>query len=483
VADVEFRTATYTHAHHLSLRTLTWTTLAITAVMGGLFFALGFPPTFDTFYEKMYFHSIGIGIAALLCYLMLESFGLEAYEPPIDFPLRYRAFIAVVFGALGGLLAINSSVWANLPDVGMLFFVVAFILVVDVGGALFVELLLLPRKQAGNYRGDSRNVIGYVGRLLPLRPEERAAYRGLTSAYWLAIISLASAGVAAMIGFVNLWVRAFGPSFFGGYLGWLGLDANGFLGATLDPHSHMIALAIFAGIVAVAIPQFRACAPGAGARRNLVRVGAWIAIVGVIGTTLILSAVAFLNFAPPTLFQGGPGGANGMAGDDAVMSIIFIGALVVAAGILADPESRRHGLRLAVVGTWAATVVITAVEGFWIEFHEDTFQAAQKANDAAFSAAHPMTGIFVLTTLSLVLLLVDAHATDQFARRLAASVGVIGLVAAFAGTTFWTFVDPSNSGPSYWLYIVGIAVCYLAVLAGGLVIRSVRTAAPTATMP
>lgn len=472
---VEFRTATYTHAHHLSLRTLTWTTLAITAVMGGLFFAVGFPPAFDTFYEKMYFHSIGIGIAAMLCFLMLETFSLETYEPPVDFPIRYRAFLAVVFGAIGGLFAINPSVWTGLPDVGMLFFVVSFVLVADVGGALLVELFLLPRKKAGTYRGDSRNVIDYLGRLLPLRAEDRAAYRGTGSAYWLAVISLASAVVAAVIGFINLWVRAFGPSFFAGYMGWLGLDNGGFLDATLDPHSHMIALAIIAGIVAVAVIRFRALADESPARRTVANVGIWIALAGVVGTTLVLGAVAFLNYAPPTLFTSGPDAVNGMAGDDLVMAIVFLGAVVIGAAILANRRTWRDPLRLTILGTWAAAVAITVLEGFWIELHEDAFGASLASNDAAFSAAHPMTGIFLMVVLSLALLLVDVFDVRGFARTVATAVGATGLVAAVLGTTLWTFVDPSNTGPSYALYVAGIAISYLAVLVGAVAVRTVQT--------
>jgi hypothetical protein len=474
-ATTEFyRATTYAHAHHLSLKTLTWATLGITAVMGGLFFLLGFPPTFDTFYEKMYFHAIGIGIAALLAYLMLDTFGLEDYEPPIDFPIRYRAFLAVVFGAIGGLMALNASIWTGLPDVGMVFFVIAFVLVADVGGAMLVELFVLPRKKAGVYSGDSRNVIDYVWRLVPLTAADRAAYRGMSSGYWLAIISLASACVAAFIGFINLWVRAFGPSLFGGFYGLFGLDRQGILDATLDPHSHMIALAIFGGIVAIAVLRFRALESESRVRRLVATAGTWMALAGVIGTTLILGAVAFLNFAPPTLFPS-PDGVNGMAGDDAVMSIVFLGAVVVAAAVLADRRFWRNGLRLTIVGTWLGMVAITVLEGFYIEMNETQFGGPMAANDAAFSAAHPMTGIFLMIGLSLALLLLDFSDVKGRARQATIAIGAAGLAAAVAGTTLWTFVDPSNTGPSYWLYIGGIAIAYLSVLAVAVTVRSIKT--------
>jgi hypothetical protein len=38
-------------------------------------------------------------------------------------------------------------------------------------------------------------------------------------------------------------------------------------------------------------------------------------------------------------------------------------------------------------------------------------------------------------------------------------IGAIGLIAAAAGTTFWTFIDPSTSGAPFALYIGGIAIC------------------------
>ncbi len=423
----------------------------------------------------MYFHAIGIGIAALLAYLMLDAFGLEAYEPPVDFPIRYRAFLAVVFGGIGGLLAISPSVWTGLPDLGMVFFVIAFVLVADVGGAMLVELIVLPRKRAGVYSGDSHSVVDYIWRLVPQTAADRASYRGVGSAYWLAVFSLGSAVVAALIGFVNLWVRAFGPSIFGGFYGLFGLDRGGILDATLDPHSHMIALAIVAGIVATVVIRLRALESASRVGRTLARIGTWTAIIGVIGTTLILGAVAFLNFAPPTLFTSGPDGVNGMAGDDLVMTVVFVGAMVVAAALLADPRFRRDGLRLTIVGTWVAMVAITVLEGFYIELNQVTFAGAP--GDASFSAAHPMTGIFLMIVVSLALVLADFYGVRGQLRRAVTAVGAVGLVASAVGTTLWTFVDPSTTGPVFALYIAGIAVSYLAVLVAAFAVRSAQTEA------
>jgi hypothetical protein len=473
-----------THEHAFTMKRLAWWTLAITAVMGGLYFLIGFPPAFDTYYAKMYFHAIGIGIAALAAYLVINAFELEAYEPPLDFPIRYRAFIAVVFGGLGGLVLLSPDVFKALPDIGVMFFLVAFVLIFDVAAALLVELIVLPRKKAGVYDSKSHNIVDYVGRLIPFRPVDRAAYSGVGSAYWLAVASIASICVAMVIGFMNLWVRMFGPSIFGGFMAWLGLDTNGLYGATLDPHSHMIALAIVGLIVAIAAVQFGVFDGESTLRRTVARAGTWIAIVGVVLTTLVLGAVTFLNFAPPTLFTSGPDGVNGMAGDDMIMTIVFIGAIIVAAAVVMDRRQRRNGLRLTIIGTWVATVAITVLEGFYIELNQVQFGGGTlAANDASFAAAHPMTGIFLMVVLSLALLLVDFYGVTGRARKIVTAIGAIGLIAAAAGTTFWTFVDPTNNGPVFALLIGGIAISYVAVLVAGTAVRSVQTRGLDRTTP
>jgi hypothetical protein len=481
----ELRAITSTHEYAFTMKRLGWWTLAITAVMGGLYFLIGFPPAFDTYYQKMYFHAIGLGIAALAAYLVIDVFDLEAYEPPLDFPTRYRAFIAVVFGALGGLVFLSRDVFAALPDIGVMLLLVGFVLIFDVSAALLVELIVLPRKKAGVYDSRSRNIVDYVGRLIPFQPADRAAYAGVGSAYWLAVVSIASACVAMVIGFMNLWVRMFGPSIFSGFMAWLGLDANGLLGATLDPHSHMVALAIVGMIVAIAGVRFGVFDGESTLRRTVARAGTWIAIVGVILTTLVLGAVTFLNFAPPTLFTSGPGGVNGMAGDDLIMTIVFVGAIVVAAAVAADRRQRRNGLRLTIIGTWVATVAITVLQGFYIELNQVQFGGggALAANDAAFSAAHPMTGIFLMTVLSLALLLVDFYGVAGQARRIVVAVGAIGLIGAAVGTTLFTFVDPSKNGLVFGLYIAGIAISYLAVLVAGIAVRAVQTRGFDRTTP
>ncbi len=481
-APEELGVVTYVHKYLFSLKFLTSATLAITAVMGGLYFLVGFPPAFDTYFEKMYFHAVGIGLAALAVYLVIHVFKLQRFEPPIDFPIVYRAFIAVVFGALGGLVYLSPSVSDSLADLGLLFFIIAFILIADVGGALFIELFLLPRKVAHSYSEQTTNIVEYIGRVLPISKSDRGAYASMSIGYWLTLAAVASAFIAGMLGFINLLLRAVGPSFLGGYMSWLGLDTSGFEDATLDPHSHMMALAIMGGIVGVAAVRFGVLNGESRLRRNLAKAGASISLIGVIGTTIILGAVALLNYAPPTLFASADG-VNGMAGDDAVMAVIGLGAMVVLVAVLLDRRIWSNPLRLTILGTWLAAMVLNVGQGFWIEFHEDQFSNSLTANDASFSIAQPMTGIFLLTAIALVLLLVDVYGINGRTRRIVTWTAAIGLVGALVGTTLWTFVDPSNGGVSFGVYVAGVALSYLAILFGAIAITTVKVAPRTPAQP
>jgi hypothetical protein len=165
------------------------------------------------------------------------------------------------------------------------------------------------------------------------------------------------------------------------------------------------------------------------------------------------------------------------------MALVFLGAIVVGAAYLAGRRFWHDGLRLTIVGSWLAMLAITVLFGFYIELHEDQFGGAQQANDAAFASAHPMTGIFLMMALSLALLLVDVYRVEGLARRLAIATGATGLIAAVVGTTWWTFVDPSNNGVAYGLYVAGIVISYLAIFLAAITIRAVRPRSVTMTPP
>src|SRR5208282_2152989 len=243
----ELGAVTYTHTYMLSLKILTCATILVMVVMAGLYVFLGLPPGLDTYYQILYFHSVGVGIAALAVFLVIEIFDIQRYEQTIDFPIAYRDFAAVIFAAAGGIFYLIPMLDAAVPDIPLGLYVVAFILIGDVGGALLVQLLLLPRKQAGTYKPRMKEFPPrmwpqYVLRMVPSR-KEFSVYSKAGAAYWLVVLSVGSAFVAGLIGIINLWIRIFGAGVFSGFVPQFG-DLGTFLGTLSGSHSHEMGIAI-----------------------------------------------------------------------------------------------------------------------------------------------------------------------------------------------------------------------------------------------
>ncbi|HKM75017.1 MAG TPA: hypothetical protein VJZ32_01205 [Candidatus Bathyarchaeia archaeon] len=467
----ELGAVTYTHTYMLSLKALTSATILIMVVMAGLYVFLGLPPGLDTYYQILYFHSVGIGIAALAVFLVISIFDVQRYEPPIDFPIAYRAFAAVIFAAVGGIFYLSPILDAAVPDIPLGLYVVAFILIGDVGGALLVQLLLLPRKQAGTYKPRMKEFPPrmwpqYVLRMVPSR-KEFSIYSKAGAAYWLVVLSVGSAFVAGLIGVVNLWIRIFGAGVFSGFVPQFG-DVGTFVGTLSGSHSHEMGIAIITGVVAMVAQRFKVL-DLKGLRKNAAKVGLLVTSIGIVAISIVLVLEAVIAFAPPTLFQGGPGGVNGMAGDDTTMAITALGAMIVLIPLaltkIDGKSSWKDSVRLALLGTWIAAVVNSVVEGFYIEFHEDIFGSTLATNHAVFSDVNPLFGIMTLLAVALVLLAVDYYEVGGILRRVTGWVAGVGIIVAILGASLYVFVDPSTGGLSYWLYILGMFVLGVSALA------------------
>ena len=466
----EVGAVTYTHNYMLSVKTLTWATTLIIVVMAGLYAFLGLPPGLDTYYGILYFHSIGIGIAALATYLVISIFNLQKYEPPIDFPISYRAYAAVVFAAVGGIFYLSPTLDVTFPDIPLGLYVVAFILIGDVGGALFVQLLIMPRKRAGTYSPKMkafppRMWPQYVLRMVPSR-KEFSVYSKAGAGYWLALFSVGSAFIAGMIGFLNLWMMIFGVGIFSFLVPFFG-DAGTFVAALAGPHSHDMGIAIMTGVVALVAQHFKVL-DVKGLRRSLANVGLWITSIGLVAITVVMVFEAVVNFAPPLLFQSGAQGVNGMAGDDTVMTITALGAMIalipLALTKLNGKSSWKDSVRLTLLGIWVAAVVNSVIEGFYIEFHEDLFGSTLTANHDVFANVNPMFGIMALAAMALVLLAVDYYGVGGTLKRATGWLAGVGLIVATLGTSLWIFVDPSIGGLFYWLYILGVLILGVSAL-------------------
>jgi hypothetical protein len=474
----EIVATTHTHEYKVTFKSAVWGTIVATVVMAALYAVFGLPPSFDTYYQVMFFHSIGIGIAALAVFMVIVAFDLRKYEPGLDMPLYYRALSAVLFGAIGGALFLIPQT-QNLRGLPMGFTFLGLLMIADAGGALFIELLLLPRKKAGVYamNYELRPVptqMGYLSRMLPLRKEDRAAYRKMSLSYWLILFSVGSAFIAGLIGFVNLWVLTFGPDLFAGYISFIGPPYD-ILGNTLDPHSHEMALAIMAGVIAMAAERFGVLR-AADLRAKVAKLGLSVSIAGVAGMTVVFLAIAFTNFDPGTWFANAP---NGLAGDDIVMTVIAVGAMIALVPLALtrrEADGRpawRDPVRLSLLGTWVAAVVISVIAAFYIEFHEDAFGTTLATNDAVFGELQSLYGVFLLTAVSLILLAVDLYKVEGTSRRLVGWAAGLGIIVGTAGAMAWAFIDPSTGGIPFAIHLLGIGLTAAAALVSVVAIRAV----------
>jgi hypothetical protein len=269
-----------------------------------------------------------------------------------------------------------------------------------------------------------------------------------------------------MIGFANLWMMIFGVGVFSFLVPFFG-DAGTFVASLAGPHSHDMGIAIMTGVVALVAYRFKVL-DVKGLRRNVANIGLWITSIGLVAITVVMVSEAVINFAPPVLFQGGPSGVNGMAGDDTVMTITALGAMITIIPLalvkLNGKSSWKDGVRLALLGTWVVAVINSVIQGFYIEFNEDVFGSTMSANHDVFKNVNPMFGIFTLAALALVLLAVDYYQLGGMLRRVTGWLACVGLIVATLGTSLWTFIDPTIWGLFYWLYITGVLIIGVSAL-------------------
>src|SRR5208283_2868653 len=362
-------------------KTYVWITLLIIGVMSLLYFVLGLspdaqgtiPPAFSFGASDLYFHSIAIGFAALGVYLVFMAFDLDKYEPPIDFPLSYRALVANVIAAIGAFFYLRPVFNQEFAPIPLGLILLGLILLADVGGALLVELYLLPAK--------------------------------MDSAYWLTFVTVIGAFIAGITGFVVFWMNYFvvdigqSPGLLGGYINWLG-GPSAVLGTAMGSHSHAIVMCLILGIVAVTVQRLEVLHV-TGWKRTMSVVGLWVAITGVIALSIMFFLEAyttvFPNGIPPALFASNPGGPiqlysytapNGMASDDTTMLWAAIGAMIVLVPLFfvkaRGTPTWRDPVRASILVTWIFAFIATPIEGFYIEFHESALSGAPQ--DLTFGA-------------------------------------------------------------------------------------------------
>ncbi len=459
------------HAHHydISIKTATWASMAVILLMTLLFPILSFPPTFGSYGSDMYFHSIGLSMVALVVCLIMLIFDLQKHEPALDFPLQYRALITTLLAALAGIFYLTPALSA-IPQIPTILFVLAVLFTIDITGAVLVELLLVPRKLFGRYsleelkskfRFPKYYIIPFLFNLTDLK-----SMRKMGAAYMLVVVGLVSLFIGELIGLVLLWVSIVGPSFLGAYVNSFG-GISGTVQSIMDPHSHGVAVALMAIVIGLVVESFGVL-KAKGWKKNLARIGMWLSGISMFLLILVYLAGALVNYAPPTFFQSGPNGINGIAGDDSLITMVFMGGILslvpLALTKFNGRSSFRDALRASLLFTLLMWLVANAMAGFFIELNENSFSTNLAANDAAFSQFQPMVGIFFLTIIAMVLLAADYYGGKAPQRKLIGWSAGIGVLLAVAGGLSWVFIDSDVGSWYFWAYILGILVVCVSIL-------------------
>ncbi len=389
----------------------------------------------------MFLHGLLIGTVGLGALLACQGFGLRSRHVRVG--IAFGVLAATIPAAIGGLFI------KQIPgdEVPMWIQIAGFFALDEI----FIMLL-----------------VGLVG-------EWRRSVASRTLPFLAATLATASMLCAALMGHLGGWILEFGnsPGLIGRWANQIGTDTKGWAEALVGAHSHQMVVALMAFIVALAAQQF-GYGSLEGSPRSLARGGLAAVAVGIVWMSGIYLANGLFAWNPPAWFTSHHG-TNGIASDDVVTGVLVMGGgvlvlfayLLVGAGKLASLRGRP--LRLAAIWTWGLSFATVAVAGYAIELNETYFgagdpSAAGASKDAVYTWLHQDIGLFLLPTLTLVMLAVERFVAARH-HRVIGRMTLLGATVAFLGALIWVFIDPAIHGAGYVISTAGLAIVGAALLA------------------
>jgi len=401
------------------------------------------------YWHVMYLHALLIGMVGLIALVVLEMF--EGYcSRHVRIGIVLGVVAATVLTAVGGI-------WdTRVPGAEV---------------AMWTQI-------AGFFALDEILVFLIIGFAEAWRSGAQAA-RSLP--FVTALLASVSMLVAAVMGHLAGWILEYGdrPAILGHYAHLIGVPFATFRDNLIGSHSHEMAVASMALVLAAAVYRF-GYREATGLSRALSRTGMALTAVGVVTMTAVYVAMAATSWVVPTLFQSA-NGSNGVAGDDVVTGVLAMGGgllalwpIVVRAATSAHARFGRL-FPLATAWAWTGVVLGVVIAGFWIELHETFFGAGSAsakgaANDAVFTWLHQDVGLFVLPALVAVLLAADRLAAHGYHGVIGwSAIGAVTMLLLGGGV--WVFVNPALHGAGYVLSTVGMAllgICIVTTIVSGL---------------
>ncbi len=388
------------------------------------------------YWHVMYLHALLIGMVGLIALVVLEMF--EGYcTRHVWAGIVLGVIAATVLTAVGGIWdtrvpGAEVAMWTQIAG----FFALDEILV----------FLIIGFAGAWRRRADSARSLPFV----------------------TALLAAVSMLIAAVMGHLAGWILEYGdhPAILGRYAHFVGVSFATFRDNLIGSHSHEMAVASMALVVAAAVYRF-GYREATGVSWALSRTGMALVAVGVVTMTTVYVAMAATSWSVPTVFQSA-NGTNGVAGDDILTGVLVMGGGLLAmwpiAGRAAAAAHARLGWLFPFAAAWAWTGVVLGVviAGFWIELHETFFGAGSAsakgaANDAVFTWLHQDVGLFLLPALIAVLVAADQLAAHRYQGVIGwSAIGAVTLLLLGGGV--WVFVSPAMHGTGYLLSTLGMAL-------------------------
>ncbi len=398
----------------------------------------------------MYLHGLLIGMVGFLSLVAMDVFGASHTNKTLHSFILWGTLGATLLSGLGGIF--DHAVTDTFP------------LWIQIVSFFFLDEILISLTIALFFRAaDTRRIWT-----------------------WTAALAAVSALLAAIMGHIAGWMLEFGDwpkGIIGGYATLAGMKWQDWMANLITSHSHEMVAAVIALAVATTCAAFGLERHGS----KVVKVGLWLVAFGTITQTLVYVVGGFSVAQPPTLFASGPGGINGLAGDDLVTGVFVMGGgllALIGLGLEALPDAlHRWGAALV-----TAILFITVVGfGYFIEFHENLYGvgaagAPRAAADAVFTWFHQDFAFFLLPALLTIMLALKWLAVDERLRRSATWALLGGAFVSFIGGMLYIFVNSASHGVSFVITTIGFVIIVIGALLAiwSVVGRAQTQVAPTA---
>lgn len=268
--------------------------------------------------------------------------------------------------------------------------------------------------------------------------------------FYVILLSVVGAFIAAFIGYVGAYITIAGPSpaVFANYINSTMYPVLGYYNSTavvtftenaLTSHSHTMLPMLMAGVVAL-VALVYGYQGWPNRQKYVAAFGFIIMAYAIVATVWIYLVSGVGNYSTPSLLTSGPGGINGVAEDDLITGLVGLGAFFVLIALLmhainAKTQDGRSLIRdplfLSVIAAWIIIYLVIPVTGYYIEFNQNFYSAAGAGFDAAFTRFHNDFAFFLLPALVTTVLVFENFGMQGKARKWTGYLYLSGMIIAF----------------------------------------------------